>query len=408
LEPLSFRENVDLTVSRRHERSEKDLERSLVKSGLAIDAGAGAIKRMADALLESIPRQTGLGLEPCGAHPGCHISNYAKSTAERAYTKARDIVAANFIRSTHMGVDAAASSVNEQIDAARSALYDALAQVRDGFRSAIDQIAKIGSIANAILGFWLLLAIIKSLLYVIGTEVFHVKGSAIIGLGREGNAEGTFERSTNIEIPGSFTKTMLTTTVGINQGKNTAVPQPFCAMLARILHGKWLLNRGTHAGNGTMRFAQSAGRVGIDWKMKEGEEVVFRYRDLLGFSENVELRTTISLRLSTLLFGRYVYHSARCVNGPGRLLLSVKGDVEVAQHNVETFPLERLIAWHIHAKFRVSDERTLASVFKDGFTVQRVRDNQACAGMVLVGASDGYERRFQGIFRFVKTFLVPI
>src|SRR5205085_35712 len=173
-------------------------------------------------------------------------------------------------------VGAAALSVNEQLDAALSDLYHALDEIRDGFENAVDHIAKIGSIVSALLGLWLLLAIIKSLLYVIGTEVFHVKGSAIIGFGREGKAEGTFERATNIEIPGSFTNAMLTTTVGINQGKKTAVPQPFSALLARILHGKWLMNRGTHAGNGTMRFAQSAGRVGIDWKMKEGEEVVFR------------------------------------------------------------------------------------------------------------------------------------
>jgi hypothetical protein len=407
LEPLSFRESLDLTVRRRHERSERDLERSLVNSALAVDAGAAGIKRMAHALLEPIPRQVGLGIKDCGADPACHISNYARRTAERAYTNARSDLEAKLAGLANSRVGAAALSVNEQIDVARSGLYDALAQVRDGFEDAVDHIAKIGSIASALLGLWLLLAIIKSLLYVIGTEVFHVKGSAIIGLGREGNAEGAFERSTNIAIPASFTKAMLTTTVGINQGKKTAVPQPFSAMLARLLHGKWLMNRGTHAGNGTMRFAQSGGRVGIDWKMKEGEEVVFRYSDLLGFSENVKLRTNISLRLSTLLFGRYVYHSARCVDGPGRLLLSVKGDVEEAQHKVETFPLERLIAWHIHTKFKVTDERTLASVFKDGFTVQRVRDDNACAGIVLVGAQHGRERRFQGIFRFVKTFLVP-
>jgi hypothetical protein len=281
-------------------------------------------------------------------------------------------------------------------------------ELRRRIDSTIEERARGGAILSALLQLWLFLVIIKSVLYVLATEVFNVKSIPVIGLESEGDAEGTYTRSTNIEIPESFTAPMQTATVGINQGKKTVIPQAFRALFARILRGKWILNRGTHAENATMRFTQPGGRVGIDWQMQEGEEVVFRYGDLLGFSENLELRTTISLRLSTLLFGRYVYHSARCVGGPGRLLLSVKGDVEAEQHKVETFPLERLIAWNMHTRFRVTDERTLAAVFKDGFTIRRVRQGGERSGLVLVGAPVSDEPRFQGTMRFVKTFLMPI
>jgi hypothetical protein len=259
-----------------------------------------------------------------------------------------------------------------------------------------------------LLQLWLFLVIVKSVLYVLATEVFNVKSLPVIGLDSRGDAEGAYARSTNIEIPESFATPLQTSTVGINQTKKTVIPQPFRALFARILRGKWILNHGTHTENATMRFTQPGGRIGIDWQLQEGEEVVFRYGDLLGFSENVELRTTISLRLSTLLFGRYVYHSARCVGGPGRLLLSVKGDVEPEQHKVETFPLERLIAWNMHARFRVTDERTFAAVFKDGFTIRRVRQGAGHNGLVLVGAPMSEEPRFHGTVRFVKTFLMPI
>jgi hypothetical protein len=99
---------------------------------------------------------------------------------------------------------------------------------------------------------------------------------------------------------------------------------------------------GNTGGDRAHQVHAAGGQTGVVWNMQEGEEVVFRYRDLLGFSDNVRLGTTISLRLSTLLFGRYVYHTARSVGGPALLFLSVKGQVEETQDAVEAFPLERL------------------------------------------------------------------
>ena len=410
LEPLPLKENIDRSVMRWHERSERDLERSLAQQRLAFSTSAGQVKEANRELWRSgvIPRNIGLEQQDCGLNPKCHVWNWAKGAAEDAYNEARSDLRRKATREVDAAADGGALRLNEQIDVARSGLHDALAELRRGIDSTVEEISRGGAIMSALLKLWLFLVIIKSVLYVIATEVFNVKSIPVIGLESQGDAEGAYTRSTNIEIPESFATPLQTSTVGINQSKKTVIPQPFRATFARIIRGKWILNRGTHAENTTMRFTQPGGRIGIDWQMNEGEEVVFRYGDLLGFSENVELRTTISLRLSTLLFGRYVYHSARCAGGPGRLLLSVKGDVEPEQHKVETFPLERLIAWSIHARFRVTDERTLAAVFKDGFTIRRVRQGAGHNGLVLVGAPASEEPRFHGTVRFVKTFLMPI
>jgi hypothetical protein len=410
LEPLPFRESVDRSVVRWHERSERDLERRLAQQRLAFASSAEQVKGANRELWRSevIPRNIRLEQQDCGLNPRCHVWNWAKGAAEDAYDEARADLRRRATRGVNAAAEGGASRLNQQIDLARSGLHDALAELRRGVDSTVEEIARGGAIMSALLQLWLFLVIIKSVLYVLATEVFNVKSIPVIGLESQGDAEGAYTRSTNIEIPEDFATPLQTSTVGINQSKTTVIPQPFRASFARIIRGKWILNRGTHAENATMRFTQPGGRIGIDWRMKEGEEVVFRYGDLLGFSENVELRTTISLRLSTLLFGRYIYHSARCVSGPGRLLLSVKGDVEPAQHMVETFPLERLIAWSMHARFRVTDERTLAAVFKDGFTIRRVRQGVERNGLVLVGAPMSEEPRFHGTMRFVKTFLMPI
>ena len=410
LDPLPFRESIDRSVTRWHARSERNLERQLARTKLASSSSARELIRTNNELWEAgvVPQNIGLEQKRCGLDPKCHVFNWAKEGAEDAYDDARGKLKDEATQAVGTAANGSASSLNRQVDLARTVLHDALGELRRQIDETIEGIARGGAIVSAFLQLWLFLVVIKSVLYVLATEVFNVKSVPVIGLESRGDVEGTYTRSTNIEIPASFTTPMQTSTVGINQGKRTVIPQPFRGMLSRIIHGKWMLNRGTHAENATMRFTQPGGRVGIDWQMAEGEEIVFRYRDLLGFSENVELRTTISLRLSTLLFGRYIYHSARCVSGPGRLLLSVKGDVEPEQHKVETFPLERLIAWNMHTRFRVTDERTISAVFKDGFTIRRVRQGSANGGLVLVGAPVSEEPRFEGTMRFVKTFLMPI
>jgi hypothetical protein len=409
--PVSFRDSIDLSIRRWHELRERALERGLVDSGLMAARTAEDVKGSHAKLWigdSPLPRRIGLGVRQCGVlNLGCHISNYAKRTAESAYEDARRDLRRTSIQSVNRRADAGASTANEQIDAVRSELYTGLGETRRAIESSIDQIAKAGAIASALLQLWLALAIIKSLLYVLATEVFHVKGPSEIGLESDATAEGTYRVSTAIEIPAAFGIPLNTTVVGINQGKRTVVPQPFAAMLTRIVQWKWALHRGTRVGTAPIRFAQPGGQTGVVWTMQEGEEVVFRYRDLLGFSDNVRLGTTISLRLSTLLFGRYVYHTARSVGGPALLLLSVKGQVEETQDAVEAFPLERLIAWNKHTKFRVTDDRTFGAVFKDGFIVQTVRQHGTSSGLVLVGAPTTRTALVQGTVRFVGVFVMP-
>lgn len=411
LVPVSFRASIDLSVKRWHEVRVRELEDGLVESGLIAARTAEDVKSAHAKLWtrdQPLPRRIDLGVKPCSLlNIGCHISNYAKRSAESTYADARTDLRSTSIEAVETRADTGAASTIEQIDLARSGLYAGLTRAERAMGASLERIAKSGAVLSGLLQLWLVLAIIKSLLYVLATEVFHVKGPSEIGLESDSTEEGEYEVSATIEIPTSFDTPLNTSVVGVNQGKRTVVPQPLSAPLARMLHWKWALHRGTRVGNAPIRFTQPGGQMGVVWKMKAGEEIVFRYGDLLGFSENVKLGTAISLQLSTLLFGRYVYHTARSEGGPGLLLLSIKGQVEATQDAVEAFPLERLIAWNKHTKFRITDERTFGAVFKDGFIVQSVRRRGTPSGLVLVGAPLSRTALVQGTVRFVKVFVVP-
>ena len=116
----------------------------------------------------------------------------------------------------------------------------------------------------------------------------------------------------------------------------------------------------------------------------------------------MSLQSELSLRLSTLLFGRVVFHSAHCLHGEGRLLL--KASVEaVDQAHIRAVPLDRMIAWNRHAQFTVHSGRTPWKTLINGFTLVRRDRPDGHHGLIVVssddtGASTGSLRYLKRIF----------
>jgi hypothetical protein len=416
LRPLSVMESVQHTLDRWLETRESELQEGLDQLRSRSEGDAATIAAYHQKLWDGldpferplVPKSLNLDQEDCGLFDvGCRLLNYTKKKVEVSYSNKRKAMQKRAIEKVNESVEKGEQSADELVDDLQADLRTGLEDAQGYFDASLSKVVKGGIIASALLKLFLALAIIKSLFYVLATEVFHNQGLSSIGLEGETTSEGKYQLSTHLEIPRDMTIPLITSTVGVNQGQETIIPQPTSGLFSRILRSKWLLNRGTHAGTASMRFTQPGGRIGVDWEMQEGEEVVFNYRDLLGFSENVELRSTISLQLASLLLGKHLYHSARCVGGPGRLLLSVSGQVEDHQEEVQTFPLERLIAWNRHAKFSISDKRTFGAVFKDGFTVGREGEGKAGSGLLVVGAPTVKPPLLHGTIRFVKTFLMP-
>ena len=92
---------------------------------------------------------------------------------------------------------------------------------------------------------------------------------------------------------------------------------------------------------------------------------------------------------------------------PGRLLLVVNGQVVKDQAAIDSTPLDRLIAFSKHTRFRVDSERTMRSVFMDGYTIVRVREEGQPAGLMLVEAIGSERSLMSGSLRFIKTLLLP-
>jgi uncharacterized protein (AIM24 family) len=139
----------------------------------------------------------------------------------------------------------------------------------------------------------------------------------------------------------------------------------------------------------------------VEWKLQPGEEVVFGYREFFGASDNVRLRSEISLRLSTLLLGRLVFRTARCDDGEGRLLLRAHVE-EIDPEHIRAFPPERLLAWHRHVRFSIHSARTPWKTLLNGYTLVRRDRPGGPDGQVVVSSEDAGSNL--GSIRFVRRF----
>jgi len=412
LTPAGLRTSADLSIDRWQSESEveglKQLRALSIGSYKSADDVAAAGKDVGD----SVPSTIDLGRKECHliTNPINCITNFVKGKTEEGYAGARAKLGRNLDRTVDQKTDAAARSVDAEIIATRDDMYRTLDGSAGLMRVSVARMQQLGNVLSILLTLFLIVAVIKSFLYVLATRIFDAKGSLHIDLGPGEPVQGEYVTGTSISIPRSFAHPLITREVLDNQENSTALmPWPFSAPISRILRGVYFVfNKGGRFehGEGEMSFTRVSGGHVIDWRMKEGEEVVFHYANFFGASDNVRLKTTISLRLATILLGRFVFHSAVCTEGDGRLLLTAKGTVS-DEAKTDSTTLNRLIAWNKHTRFRVSSKGTIKAVFLDGYTIMRMKEEGKPSGLIVVEAIGDGGKKIIGAVRFIRTLLLP-
>jgi len=130
-----------------------------------------------------------------------------------------------------------------------------------------------------------------------------------------------------------------------------SIPQWNHCLIARLLHGAWLMNALSRPENGgTIDFNAPEGHRFLEWELRDGEAVCFDFRKLVGFSSTVRLEMVVSLRLTAFSMNRLFYHVAV---GPGKLLLETGGvpNVFYTAAEAKSFPPSRLICWSADSVF---------------------------------------------------------
>lgn len=399
LTSVGFRESVHLSIDRWHQQMAIPAFRRLGVLSTQARTNGNDADAIANELGSLAPATIHLGRQACRwNHPGGCLMNTVRESLEDGYAKAHGKL--------EEGLEAgamragAASRIDQPLDFQALTLDARLTSQRASAHRYANDIFRSHDLLQ-LLG-WILLALvaIKSFLYVLALELFHSDEQMTIRFEGAEPIEGEYRTGAQLDIDRSFRYPLVTRKQLSNADNNLAfAPWPRAAPLARILRRKYFfftrgslledVGRSAVHGNVARGMVASAGggQSIVEWTLREGEEVIFRYKDFYGASENVSLQSEFSLRLSTMLFGRVVFHSARCQFGEGRLLL--KASVEaIDQHQIRAVPMERMIAWNRHAQFTVHSGRTPWKTLINGFTLVRRERTDGPSGLIVVSSDD--------------------
>jgi hypothetical protein len=410
---LSLKESVNESIQfwkAQHAASiELEVRDSLVQTLKDKSAAIDAAARIG----ERVPHTIDLGRKSCYWIPpttwlNCLV-NFIKEKAENAYSGAREDLGQKYLTRIQLGANKSAETGEEIIIDSRAEAADMLSASADLLQVALDRTIDWLKFFDWVVLGLVIWALLNSFLYVFAVVVFaHAAASTIRLAGPVRTAQGHFRiASPNaaLELDKNFTPRLVTRAHLSNQVLRTAIaPWPFSAVLGRLLHRKYFAYNlgGAVSKDSPISLAYADEKYAVDWHLREGEEVVFKYGNFFGASENIQLKTTISLSLSTLLLERIIFHSAYCAKGDGHLFLTADAlevDQLVRDEIDATLPY-RLLAFNRQTEFQVQTELSLRSILVDGYLLRRVPKSSR-RGLIIAVAPAKQVSLFQGTLRFV-------
>lgn len=180
------------------------------------------------------------------------------------------------------------------------------------------------------------------------------------------------------------------------------LPQWTGSPISRIIGKSYTMNEiEIKKGMLPVHYTSTGGQEFIEYNLKEGEEVIFSYKNFVGITESVKLYTVISFRLTAIIFGKLL-HS--CARGPGKVIFLTKGKAKCFEDGrmAGSVPINRIITWQRNTTFDVESELNHFDVFLSGIYLKPSSSN-----MVVVDADEQGSPE-NGLIKFVKRFLIPI
>ena len=334
----------------------------------------------------------------------CGAGNIARGSIRASYQSVRNeqrneigrALGSNSRLSKAKQVDNAARTMREAVRAVEKAHLDSL----NGSFVVLETLALICLITLLLLG-------LRSLLYVFARVAFGTDAQAFVSLREDaaGMPHGKIRREggecvIDLEAEGDFFSARKYQPRG--QAPKFSLPQPGAAPLARISHGSWGLNHLSYReGSSRVQFTTSQGQEFVVWELAADEVVIFDFKYFVAMSASLSLFSIISLRISSLLFGKIIFPAAR---GPGKLVLKTygkpserKADDDIA---VSIAP-GRLLAWQKNTRFTVDSTLSFVDIYLSGFYMRPQEHD-----LVVIDADRPGERE-SGLGRFARNFLTP-
>jgi len=415
---LGFFDSLDRTVEQRYDVLEVEMRARIRQLDQAAFNTRESARQHALDLFSIVPSSTGMEPSPCYDFPfvDCEAANIVITGLNSAYERGRGNTEMKFVNSVEEVATDASLTITQKTTAVGDALAEDLNNAETRTRQAIDRVHTAGNIIRQILLLWLIVIAIKSILYVFARVIFDKSTDIDVDLlERDGiPAEGKVRHMQEVSIPPDYSQNIFykANYQPLGPAARFSIPQWRSSIMSRLRFGAWNMSKVVMPldDDDGITFNSVEAEHLVDWELKEGEEVVFSYRNFVAMNDNIQLRTVISLRVATLLLGRIVFHTARCTGGPGRLILRTRGKPATADQVRRSIPAARLVAWNRYARFSVDSHLTRADIFLNGFNLRRsAADSEDGPQGILVVEADARDGgMLVGTLRFARNFLMPI
>ncbi|SHI49098.1 AIM24 family protein [Aquimarina spongiae] len=429
----TFMESTDQSRKYKRDQFEKDLEYSLEAEMIcmkeAVENGTGKmytiVKNKTEKLDEEVgdvykgvfkPKLTDIAPffkdEDCGfwgkLNFPCQAKNSAKETVRDTYSEQRRLMLSGLtemVRNSANSTEEEVKQSTEQINAAINQEIDgAIGYMKFTVQSSFDMIIFINLLLDIAFGF----LILKSFMYVFSRVAFSSDDENYV----------TLLESNDIESKGKLIKHgnefhLDPKTVNEDyylsrsfepsgRAPKFSIPQWKSAIIGRILTRNYAMNKVILKSRPEEVYFKAMGsHEFVEWDIREGEEVVFHFKNFVGMSEGITISALVSLRLTSLLFGRIIFTTAK---GPGKLILLTKGEPITADHVTANASVatSRIMAWQKNTRFNVESELNLVDVFMSGIYLKKKENDLILIDADVKGPSKN------GIVRFIKNFILPV
>ncbi len=338
--------------------------------------------------------------------------------ADNAVDKTDAAAQKALIASTEL-LESHASAVTDKIDEVQEELKAANDSVRIKLEQAAEEInqATQQTIAGFQLGGKLLnwfsqlvlwFIVINSYLYVFSRVAFSRETDLFVSVDNGKEWSGTEKAKacgTTYVIPAGSTEEFYFSRKYEPTGRapKLVIPQWATGLVSRVKNKCYFMNEVEARPEETepVTFRSIAGAEFIEWDLGKEDEIVLNYKNLVAATTDVNLSTLVSVRLTSVLLGRFLFHVAR---GPGKVVLLSKGQPIIAagESEVRSLSVDRLLSWHKNAKFSVKSELNLIDIYFSSLYISRHDEHP-----IIIDTDDSRYERKVGMFRFVKRFLLP-
>lgn len=302
------------------------------------------------------------------------------------------------------------SSVQDNIKYVQARIHQDLDQLSYSIKKAISRVFLAVRTLDLITKLLLIITLIKSFSYVFARFAFSRKSNSYLAMAKSTAGKEESLDTRMISSSGSNYDFPKNATTGFYVNKkfdvsgvpaSLACPKPWQALGRRLTNGLFWMNwLGPDSGS-TPSIQTSQGAEFIEWQVQANEQVYINPANLVAFSAGMNLRTEISFRMTSLVFGRISFLT---VAGPGTLVLKTFGKAALfpSEAYAKSFASQRYVAWSSDSKIAVSSQTGLWNIYFSGIQIA-VDDNSRC---VVDVAPDGASKG--GALGFIPACLLPI